>query len=138
MPEPETDPTFATLRSVIERADPVPPPVVAAAKASFTWRTIDSELAELVADSADNWIDDVPVADPAHPLAPVRLPTDSGTAAASGTDHPTDIVTGPGSTGAFVVTGLGTVLPYDPTHQTFGRSIRVCSGASSMTVGVTS
>jgi hypothetical protein len=91
----------------------------------------------LVADSADNWIDDVPVADPAHPLAPVRLPTDTGTAAASGTDHPTDIVTGPGSTGAFVVTGLGTVLPYDPTRQTFGRSIRVCSGASSMTAGVT-
>ena len=91
----------------------------------------------LVADSANNWIDDVPVADPAHPLAPVRLPTGSGTAATSGTDHPTDIVTGPGSTGAFVVSGLGTVLPYDPTRQTFGRSIRVCSGASSMTVGVT-
>ena len=54
MSEPETDPTFATLRSVIDRADPVPPAVIAAAKASFTWRTIDSELAELVADSAES------------------------------------------------------------------------------------
>jgi len=54
MPEEESDPTFATLRSVIDRADPVPPAVIAAAKASFTWRTIDSELAELVADSADS------------------------------------------------------------------------------------
>ena len=54
MPEPETDPTFATLRSVVDRADPVPPAVIAAAKASFTWRTIDSELAELVTDSADS------------------------------------------------------------------------------------
>ena len=53
MPEPESDPTFATLRSVVDRADPVPPAVIAAAKASFTWRTIDSELAELVTDSAD-------------------------------------------------------------------------------------
>ena len=54
MPEPETDPTFATLRSVVDRADPVPPAVIAAAKASFTWRTIDSELAELVTDSANS------------------------------------------------------------------------------------
>jgi len=91
----------------------------------------------LVADSADNWIDIVPVADFANPLAPVRLPSGGTTAAASGTDHPTDIVTGPGSTGAFIVTGHGTVLPYDPTHQTFGRAVRVCSGATSMTVGGT-
>jgi hypothetical protein len=53
MPEPDADPTFATLRSVVDRADPVPPAVIAAAKASFTWRTIDSELAELVTDSAE-------------------------------------------------------------------------------------
>src|SRR5665213_3413524 len=85
----------------------------------------------LVADSADNWIDTVPVADFANPLPPVRLPG----GAASGTDHPTDIVTGPGSTGAFIVTGLGSVLPYDPVHQTFGRAIRVCSGASSLSAG---
>ena len=47
-----TDPMFATLRSVIDRADPVPQAVVAAARAAYTWRTIDAELAELTADSA--------------------------------------------------------------------------------------
>ena len=52
MAEPSTDPTFASLRSVIERADPVPPAVVEAARAAYTWRTIDAELAELTADSA--------------------------------------------------------------------------------------
>ena len=87
----------------------------------------------LVADSADNWIDVVPTADFTQPLTPVRLPGGDG----SGTDHPTDIVTGPGTTGTFVVTGLGTVLPYDAVHQTFGRAIRVCSGASSMSAGGT-
>ena len=87
----------------------------------------------LVADSADNWIDTVPLADFANPSPPVRLPG----GAASGTDHPTDIVTGPGTTGAFVVTGLGSVLPYDPVRQTFGRAIRVCSGASSLSAGGT-
>jgi DNA-binding beta-propeller fold protein YncE len=91
----------------------------------------------LVADSADDWIDTAPVADFANPLAPVRLPSGGTTAAVSGTDHPTDIVTGPGTTGAFVVTGHGTVLPYDPVHQTFGRAIPVCSGATSITVGGT-
>ena len=84
----------------------------------------------LVADSADNWIDTVPVATPADPLPPVRLPGGTG----SGTGHPTDIVTGPVGSGVFLVTGLGTVLPYDPAHQTFGAPIRVCAGASSMTV----
>jgi hypothetical protein len=52
MSEPSTDPTFAALRSVIERADPVPSAVVDAARAAYTWRTIDAELAELTADSA--------------------------------------------------------------------------------------
>lgn len=91
----------------------------------------------MVADSADNWIDTVPTGDFANPLPPVRLPTGGATAAASGTDHPTDIVTGPGSTGVFVVNGLGSVLPYDPVHRKFGAAIRVCSGASSMTAGAT-
>ena len=43
------------LRRVVAAADPVPPEVVAAAKASFTWRTIDAELAEL---SFDSLLDD--------------------------------------------------------------------------------
>ena len=52
MAEPSTDPTFATLRNVIDRADPVPAAVVDAARAAYIWRTIDAELAELTADSA--------------------------------------------------------------------------------------
>ena len=90
----------------------------------------------LVADSANNWIDTVLTADPAQPLPPLRLPTGSGTASASGADHPTDVVTSPEDVGAFVVTGLGTVLPYLPTHRTYGTPIRVCTGATSMAVSV--
>jgi hypothetical protein len=52
MSEPTTDPMFTTLRNVIDRADPVPQAVVEAARAAYTWRTIDAELAELTADSA--------------------------------------------------------------------------------------
>jgi hypothetical protein len=52
MSEPSTDPMVATLRNVIDRADPVPQAVVEAARAAYTWRTIDAELAELTADSA--------------------------------------------------------------------------------------
>lgn len=51
MAEQPTDPLLAELRNVIEGADPIPDGVVAAAKAAFTWRTIDAEVAELVADS---------------------------------------------------------------------------------------
>jgi hypothetical protein len=40
------------LRRALDAADPVPPAVLQAARAAFTWRTIDAELAELVADSA--------------------------------------------------------------------------------------
>lgn len=52
MSESTPDPMFATLRNVIDRADPVPQAVVDAARAAYTWRTIDAELAELTADSA--------------------------------------------------------------------------------------
>lgn len=52
MAEPSTDPMFSTLRSVIDRADPVPAAIIEAARAAYTWRTIDAELAELTADSA--------------------------------------------------------------------------------------
>jgi len=86
----------------------------------------------LVADSGDNWVVPVPVADLATPSAPVRLPT--GAPTAIGTGHPSDLVVGPGSTGAFVVAGLDTVLPYAPATATFGRPLRVCEGASSMAV----
>jgi DNA-binding beta-propeller fold protein YncE len=90
----------------------------------------------LVADSANNWVNPVSVANFADPDAPVRLPAPSAKASGTGTgtQHPTDIVLGPGSTGAFVVDGFDTVVPYQPALQTFGRPIPVCSGASSMTV----
>lgn len=84
----------------------------------------------LVADSANNWV--VPVAVAGLGVSdPVRLPTGR---AAAGTDHPSDIVVGPGTTGVFVVTGLSTVLPFAPATRTFGPPIRVCGGASSMAV----
>jgi hypothetical protein len=51
MAEQLFDPLLAELRNVIERVDPVPESVVSAAKASFIWRTVDAELAELVTDS---------------------------------------------------------------------------------------
>jgi len=86
----------------------------------------------LVADSADNWIVPVPLVRLGTPSQPIRLPATDPSAA--GTDHPSDIVTGPGNTGVFVVTGLDTVLPFAPATGTFGSPIRVCAGASSMAV----
>ena len=46
------DQLIATLGDAIRHADPVPERVLAGARAAFTWRTIDAELAELVFDSA--------------------------------------------------------------------------------------
>lgn len=40
------------LATALDAADPMPESVIEAAKASFTWRTIDAELASLVFDSA--------------------------------------------------------------------------------------
>lgn len=40
------------VAAAISAADTVPESVIEAAKASFTWRTVDAELAELVFDSA--------------------------------------------------------------------------------------
>ncbi len=39
------------LRSAINRIDPVPPEMLAAARSSFIWHTIDAELAQLAHDS---------------------------------------------------------------------------------------
>ena len=50
---PEIDPVVAALRAAIA-TDPVPPELLAAAKASLTWRTIDAELAALAFDSAES------------------------------------------------------------------------------------
>ena len=48
---PEDAAMLAELRAVVDHMDAVPPDVVAAAKASFIWRTVDAELAELTFDS---------------------------------------------------------------------------------------
>ena len=49
---PEDDALLAELGEVLrERTGPPPPEVVAGAKALFTWRTIDAELAVLTYDS---------------------------------------------------------------------------------------
>lgn len=40
------------LREVVEATDPPPRRLVEAAKASLAWRTVDAELAELIADSS--------------------------------------------------------------------------------------
>jgi hypothetical protein len=39
------------LARALPARDPVPPQVVAAARGSFTWRTVDAEIAELIDDS---------------------------------------------------------------------------------------
>lgn len=51
----QDDSLEARLRQVTAEADPVPDHVVADAKALFTLRDLDAELAELVADS---WVDE--------------------------------------------------------------------------------
>jgi hypothetical protein len=95
-----------------------------------------SAASVLLADGANDWVNTVALADFADPPDPAPLPRLPGTATASGTQHPTDIVVGPGRVGAFVVAGFHTVLPFDPTSGSFGHPIPVCSGASSMTVAV--
>ena len=45
--------TEAELRALFAHMDPVPPLLDDAARAAFTWRTVDAELAELMRDSAD-------------------------------------------------------------------------------------
>lgn len=46
------DELLAALGSVLDAADPVPESVLEGARAAFTWRTIDTELAEIVFDTA--------------------------------------------------------------------------------------
>jgi hypothetical protein len=50
--EDHPDPTLEMLRAAIATVDPVPAGLVAMARESLTWRTIDAELAALVFDSA--------------------------------------------------------------------------------------
>lgn len=50
--DPEQAALLAELRSLAGRVDPVPPEVLAAARSALAWRTMDAELAALVADSS--------------------------------------------------------------------------------------
>jgi hypothetical protein len=51
-PSAEDQALLDELRATLAAADPVPEVLVHAARQSLTWRTVDAELAELVADSA--------------------------------------------------------------------------------------
>ena len=48
----DDDALMDELRAVLA-PDPVPAAVLAAARATFTWRSVDEELAQLLSDSAD-------------------------------------------------------------------------------------
>ncbi len=48
----EPDPLMDELRALVAQNDPVPPLVVETAKASLGWRRLDTDLAELLTDSA--------------------------------------------------------------------------------------
>jgi len=50
--DPDDDLFLEELRALAAEGDPVPERVLAAARGTFTWRTIDAELAELAYDSA--------------------------------------------------------------------------------------
>ena len=49
MPDPELDAVEAALASAL-RDDPVPPGVLEGARTAWTWRVVDAELAELLAE----------------------------------------------------------------------------------------
>jgi hypothetical protein len=51
MPDPVLDAIEAELAAAL-RDDPVPPGVVEGARAAWTWRVVDAELAELLAEEA--------------------------------------------------------------------------------------
>ena len=53
LPTPDDDEALLSeLRRVTNELDPIPEHVLTAAHAAIGWRTIDAELAELIADSA--------------------------------------------------------------------------------------
>jgi len=88
----------------------------------------------LVVDAANNWVNPLPPGSFADPPTPERLPSRAGSTAITGTDHPTDIVTGPGGSGSFIVDGFDSVVPFEPQTGVFGHPVAVCSGATAMAV----
>lgn len=51
MSSPDDDALAGEVGELLRRSDPVPPEVVATARASFGWQALDAELARLTADS---------------------------------------------------------------------------------------
>jgi hypothetical protein len=70
---------LAGLRGALDRVDPVPTDLVAAARAVLTWRTVDEELAELTYDSLLDGLVGVRAAPTA--TAPRQLSFEAGGAA---------------------------------------------------------
>ena len=52
LPTPDDEALLEDLRRITSELDPIPEHVLAAAHAAIGWRTLDAELAELIADSA--------------------------------------------------------------------------------------
>ncbi len=87
-----------------------------------------------VVDAANNAVDPLPVTSFASPPSPVPIPVQPGSAHGSGTQHPSEIVPGPGGRHAWIVDGFDSVVRYDTATRTFSAPVTVCDGASSMTV----
>lgn len=87
-----------------------------------------------VVDAANNAVDPLPIASFAAPPSPVPIPVQPGSAHGSGTQHPSDIVAGPGGRHAWIVDGFDSVVRYDTLTRAFSRPVTVCDGASSMAV----
>lgn len=85
-----------------------------------------------VVDSANNWVNPVTLSSTPTPTSPVRLPALAGVA--GGTQHPSDIALALDGVTAFIVGGFDALVPYDTATQQFGRPVKVCTGASSMTI----
>lgn len=92
---PDTDPELDALEARLAAAlrdDPVPPDVLSAARAAWTWRVVDAELAELLAEEA----------------VLVRSSMTAGPAAYAVGDVVVDVERTVGAGGAAVVVGLVT------------------------------
>ncbi|MGH2786417.1 MAG: hypothetical protein ACRDJV_00730 [Actinomycetota bacterium] len=73
--DPSEERLFEELGALVRRTDAVPPQVLAAARGSYTWRTIDAELAELTYDSL---LDDDALAGVRSGAQPRQLTFESG------------------------------------------------------------
>ncbi len=93
--------------------------------------TPDGTLA-LVADGPNNWVVPVAVGSTLVPRPPARMPVQSGADGGLSTQHPTDLVLGPGGGTAWIVTGFDALLPMAVPSLTYGNPVPVCTGAASV------